>query len=50
MKRLWGVRHIRYLIAAWCFWIWWEDIGRVFWMTPNPSDLEYLDKIWRGEA
>jgi hypothetical protein len=51
MKRLWGVRHIRY------FWLafrvhqharMWAEIG-VGLGHPNSSDIQVLEAIWRGE-
>lgn len=52
MKRLWGVRHIRWLWLSWrvhqfarqC-----AGIGLGL-GCPNESDLKVLDAIWRGDA
>ncbi len=50
MKRLWGVRHLRWL---------WHSIGLEihlrrwaaagFMPIAQQSDLDHLDRIWRGE-
>lgn len=52
MKRWWGIRHIRYLYHSYQIQRWarmWGQIGiGLGWA--NPSDIEYLDKIWKGEA
>ena len=49
MSTLWGIRHLRYWFYSWCFWRWWDLIGREYWMCPNPNDLEYLQEIWDGK-
>lgn len=49
MKRLWGIRHVRYFILAWrldrhvrmC-----ASIGLGF--HASDSDLHCLDAVWRG--
>lgn len=52
MKRLPIIRHIRYWWASYRVhrWAWsWGQAG-IGMGFPNPSDLEHLDRIWRGEA
>jgi hypothetical protein len=50
MKRIWGIRHFRYIWHA--FWL---DIhvrncaAMGFGWHANQSDIDYLDAIWRGE-
>ncbi|WP_305652399.1 hypothetical protein [Methylocystis sp.] len=48
-KRLWGVRHVRAVYLAWKFEKWWDECGRYLGAVPNPSDAEYIGKVWRGE-
>ena len=48
MKRLWGLRHIRWLwhsvqLARWVG-LW----ARYGYFHASPADLEYLDGIWEG--
>ena len=51
MKRIWGIRHVRWFMLNWqvqnhvdrC-----RSIGWGFWM--NPKDQETLDAIWEGKA
>lgn len=50
MKKLWGIRHVRYFFLAWEFERWWDRLGRHLGAVPNQSDLEFLEKVWRGEA
>ena len=52
MKRLWGVRHIRWLWLGWRVHVWawrWAEMG-VGLGYPNESDLKTIDAIWRGEV
>ncbi len=49
MKRFWGIRHIRWCIAAARYWHWWRDTGQYFGAFPNGLDLTYLDEIWDGK-
>lgn len=52
MRRLWGIRHIRYWWLSYQvhLWAWrWGQAGiGLGW--PNEADLAQLDRIWRGEA
>lgn len=51
MKRLWGIRYLRWLWAAWRVHRWaqaWARMG-IGLGYPNPSDIEHLKMIWRGE-
>lgn len=52
MKRLWGIRHLRY---------WWLEYRVYRWARfwglhgiglglPNQADLDHLDAIWKGKA
>lgn len=52
MKRLWGIRHVRWLWKAVRVWHWAAAWGRagIGMGVPNPADLQYLDLVWRGEA
>lgn len=50
MTRWWGVRHIRYLILRRRLARWWTAYGRHHWLLINEADLDYLDRVWRGEA
>lgn len=50
MFRLWGIRHARYYWLAFRFAVWWQLVGRNYWLTPNAADIDYLDAVWRGEV
>jgi hypothetical protein len=52
MFRLFGIRHIRYLYARWRLYRWVDECAAMGLGLgePNPSDLAYLDAIWRGEV
>lgn len=50
MKRLWGIRHIRWFYLSVRFAIWWECCGRYLGAFPNPADFKYLDAVWAGKA
>jgi hypothetical protein len=50
MKRLWGIRHVRYFLLCRELEKWWWESGRYLGACPNESDLNYLDRVWRGEA
>ena len=50
VKRLPIIRHIRWFYKHTCFVWWWKKTGRLYWLIPNPRDLDYLDAIWRGDA
>ena len=50
MKRLFGIRHIRYFYLHYRALRWarkWGDMGLGL-GYPNESDLKYLDAVWRG--
>lgn len=50
MTRLWGVRHVRWCIAAYrlaCWVRFWQRYGA---LCASEYDLEYLDAIWAGRA
>lgn len=51
MKRLWGIRHVRWLYLSWMLQRHldrWQrmDMG---WFAQQ-SDLDYLDRVWSGDA
>ncbi len=49
MMRRWPIiRHVRYFYLRTRFIMWWNQCQGMF-FAPNPSDLEYLEKVWRGE-
>lgn len=52
MKRLWGIRHVRYLWYCYQVHRWaqlWHRHGiGLGW--PNEADLRALDRIWDGKA
>jgi hypothetical protein len=50
MKRLWGIRHIRYYYLAWQCDRWWRDTGRWYWLIPNERDIAFLEDVWQGKA
>lgn len=50
MKKLWGIRHIRYYVKALLFAVWWKRVGHYMGAVPNAADLEYLEDVWQGRA
>lgn len=50
LGRLPGVRHVRYFYLRARFNAWWHSVGRHLGAVPNESDIEYLDRVWRGES
>jgi hypothetical protein len=49
MKRLWGIRHVRYFYLKIQLYRWVDYCQSVgFGIEPNPADMEYLDRVWRG--
>jgi len=50
VKRVWGIRHVRWCYLNWQFHRWWLTTGRHYWLATNPSDEAYLDAVWRGEV
>ena len=50
IKRVWGVRHVRWAWLSWRFWSWWNAIGHYMGAFPSPADLAYLTSVWRGDA
>lgn len=49
MRRLWGIRHIRWLwysiqLARWLGL--WAPYG---YLHASPADLDYLDAVWKGD-
>jgi hypothetical protein len=50
MKRWFGIRHVRYLYHAMCFWHWWDNVGRFLGAVPNPDDLQFLRDVLDGKA
>ncbi|SCW61756.1 hypothetical protein SAMN02927924_01693 [Sphingobium faniae] len=51
IKRLWGVRHLRFFFLRWQVFRHARAWGRmgIGLGYPNPSDIEQLGMIWRGE-
>jgi hypothetical protein len=51
MKRLWGIRHVRWLWLNYRVWKWANDCAKMGLGLgyPNDSDLKVLDAIWAGE-
>lgn len=49
MKRLYGIRHMRWLWNVWCFARWWNNVGVLLGAVPNQADTDYLDGIWDGK-
>ncbi len=52
MKRLWGIRHLRWYWHSVRVWRWARQWGRlgIGLGVPNMRDLDHLEAIWRGEA
>jgi hypothetical protein len=50
MSRLWGIRHIRWLLLSIEFAIWWNRGGRYLGLAPNENDIRYLQMVWNGDA
>lgn len=50
MKQLWGIRHVRWAWLSWRFWRWWDEVGCCLGVCPNEADLDFLERVWRGEA
>jgi hypothetical protein len=48
-KRWFFVRHIRYMYLCWRYTMWWISVGRHLGLFMNPSDEDYLQKVWIGE-
>lgn len=48
MKRWPIIRHIRYYVALYKFNRWWMKMS-IYFITPNPYDLEYLEGIKSGK-
>jgi len=50
MKKIWGVRHIRYFVSAWLLY---RHIMRCramgIGLFAQQSDVDYLEAVWRGE-
>jgi hypothetical protein len=48
MKKWWGIRHVRCLLLAIWYGLWYEydEEG----MFPCPATSIYLDDIWEGKA
>jgi hypothetical protein len=48
MKRIWGIRHIRYAWMKYKLLRWFSNYSGPGWHI-NDADWEYLDSVWRGE-
>ena len=48
IKRMWGIRHVRYFYLKWRVLVWAERWGRmgIGLGCPNPSDIEHLERIY----
>jgi hypothetical protein len=49
LLRMPGIRHMRYAILKFRYFLWWESGGCLLGAFPNPRDMEYLLSVWRGE-
>lgn len=52
MKRLWGIRHVRFFWALVQLPRWapiWDQVG-IAWGPQHEAALRTLDRIWNGEA
>lgn len=50
MKTLWGIRHLRWLWHTWRFERYLSECAEMgLGGLPQPSDLAYLEAIWKGE-
>ncbi|MBB5987428.1 hypothetical protein [Sphingobium lignivorans] len=51
MRKLWGIRHVRFLWNRWLVFRHARAWGRmgIGLGYPNQTDLDVLDMIWRGE-
>lgn len=50
MSRLWGIRHVRWLLLSVEFAIWWARVGQHIGLVPNENDVLYLQAVWDGEV
>lgn len=51
MKRWFGIRHVRWLWLAWKLEQHCQRCARLgLGFFPQESDLDYLDKVWKGQA
>lgn len=50
IKRAWGIRHIRAFVLSWRLASWWERQGRYMGAVINPSDIDYIQAVRRGDA
>jgi hypothetical protein len=49
MKRLWGIRHVRYYWHAWRMARWYHLWTANGYVGPHQSDLDVLAAIWAGK-
>lgn len=49
MKKLWGIRHVRWFFLNAAYWHWWDRVGCRLGSYPSTKDMEYLEKVWKGE-
>jgi hypothetical protein len=49
MKRLFGIRHIRYIYLRIKLLYWWRNYGQNNWLFISDNDWDYLDRVWCGE-
>jgi hypothetical protein len=52
LLRLWGIRHLRAIYMDITVHRWAADLGRMGLGTgrPHPSDIEHIERVWKGEA
>ena len=52
MKKLWGIRHVRYYWLSWKAFSFAQDMAQIGLGLgiPNESDIRYLDAVWRGDV
>jgi hypothetical protein len=43
------IRHIRWFVLMWRFQRWMSVWAKLGYPIPQRSDLEYLDRVWKGE-
>jgi hypothetical protein len=49
MKRWPVIRHIRWMVLHSRFQKWWFSEGCYLGDVPNEADMDYLERIWKGE-
>lgn len=49
MRRLWGVRHVRFYWRAWCLRRWWQRIEDYDPREALAREASLLEDVWRGK-